>query len=102
MKTIKFLKINLVAIVAIVFASTVMSFNTHEKKIDGNYHYYNSAAVSSFNTLSKWNVMNNSENCIAGGERPCKVFVPEGQTLTDVIGGKTDQYILQEAEGTKD
>lgn len=102
MKTIKFLKINLLVIVAVLFASSVMSFNIHEKKTEGNYHYYNSSSVSSFNTLSKWDVMNNSENCISGGERPCKIFVPEGLTLSDVIGGKTDQYILQEAEGTKD
>lgn len=90
------------AIVAILFASSIMSFNTHGKKTEGNYHYYNSSSVSSFNTLNKWDVMNNSENCISGGERPCKVFVPEGQTLADVIGGKTDQFILQQAEGTKD
>ena len=102
MKTIKFLKVNLIAIVALIFASSIMSFNSHEKKTEGEYHYYNNSSLSSFNTLTKWSLVNDSENCISGGERPCKIFVAEGQTLNDVIGGKTDLFIMQKAEGTKE
>ncbi len=102
MKTIKFLKVNLMAIVAIICVSSIMSFNSPEKKTEGEYHYYNNSSLSSFNTLTKWSLVNDSESCISDGGRPCKIFVPDGQTLDDVIGGKTDPYIMQEAEGTKE
>ena len=101
MKLNTFIKRNAMAIIAIIFAGSLMSFKVIEKEFAGTYYYYISNTDSGFNTTAKWDTANNNEACSMDGERPCKVLVPEGKTILDVVGGKSDAIILGFSEGHK-
>ncbi|MCG2793417.1 MAG: hypothetical protein L6262_07735 [Weeksellaceae bacterium] len=95
MKFNQFLKINAVAIAAVMFTGTVMSFKMTEKKTDVQQFYYNSTDTSAgaFSQESNWAVGAGS-SCLTTGNKPCTITVPEGQDLIDVIGGLTNPQVL--------
>lgn len=94
MKLNSFLKTHAVAIAAVLFAGGVMSFKTMEKKAATTY-FYNSSDTSdnAFSDVSHWGTTN-SETCITGGERPCRIVVPDGQTLSSMLSGKNNDQVL--------
>lgn len=95
MKLNQFLKINVVAIAAIMFTGSVMSFKIIEKKTADQQFYYNSTDVSegAFSDVNNWQE-GISPSCIVSGDRPCKMIVPEGDNLNSQIGGLTNSQVL--------
>ncbi|WP_066439299.1 hypothetical protein [Chryseobacterium sp. CCH4-E10] len=95
MKINQFLKINAVAIAAIMFTGALMSFKIVEKKAAETQYYYNSSDVTegSFSDVNKW-AIGTSPSCLTSGDRPCKMIVPEGDSLEDQIGGLTNAQVL--------
>lgn len=95
MKFNQFLKINAVAIAAVMFTGATMSFKIIEKKAEETQFYYNSSDVTegSFSDVNKW-TEGTSPSCLVSGDRPCKMIVPEGSSLNDQIGGLTNAQVL--------
>ncbi|WP_379964473.1 hypothetical protein [Epilithonimonas sp. UC225_85] len=95
MKINQFLKINAVAIAAVMFTGATMSFKIIEKKAADQQFYYNSTDTSAgaFSQESNWAVGAGS-SCLTTGNKPCTITVPEGQDLVDVIGGMTNSQVL--------
>ena len=68
-----------------------MSFKITEKKTADQIFYYVSENMSegSFHNAGNWNTSNSDNiNCTTTRVRPCKITVPEGSTLNDVLGSK--------------
>lgn len=95
MKFNQFLKINAVAIAAIMFTGALMSFKIAEKKAAPMQYFYNSSSVAAgaFSNVSNW-AEGAGSGCVTTGNKPCKITVPEGQDLIDVIGGLTNGEVL--------
>ena len=95
MKINQFLKINAVAIAAVMFTGTLMSFKIVEKKAADKQFYYNSTSTSAgaFANVSNW-AEGAGSSCLTTGNKPCTIAVPEGQDLVDVIGGMTNAQVL--------
>lgn len=95
MKINQFLKINSVAIAAIMFTGAVMSFKIIEKKAEPMKYFYNSNSVAAgaFSQVSNW-AEGEGPECVTTGNKPCTITVPEGQDLIDVIGGLTNPQVL--------
>ncbi|MGV4415471.1 hypothetical protein [Chryseobacterium sp. T1] len=95
MKINQFLKINAVAIAAIMFTGALMSFKIVEKKAADKQFYYNSTNTSegAFSNVNNW-VEGTSPSCLESGNRPCSMIVPEGSDLEDVISGLTNDQVL--------
>ncbi|MDV4042954.1 hypothetical protein CMT37_08955 [Elizabethkingia anophelis] len=104
MKLNSLLKTNAIAIAAIMFAGTAMSFKIAEKNAADQTFYYVSENMSegSFHNAGNWNTSNSDNiNCSTTRVRPCKITVPEGSTLSDVLGSKTNDQVLDISEGYK-
>ena len=95
MKTLQFLKINFMLVVALLTAGITMSFKMAENRAVDTVYYYNSSDVSegSFATVGNWS-SSISPSCLSTGARPCKMSVPSGSSLTAQIGGKTNAQVL--------
>ena len=95
MKTLKFLKINFMLVVALVTAGVTMSFKVSEEKNAATTYFYNSSDVSSnaFAQVSHYGTTN-SESCLTEGDRPCSIIVPTGQTLSNMLSGKNNAQVL--------
>ncbi|MFC4687951.1 hypothetical protein ACFO4P_13480 [Epilithonimonas pallida] len=101
MKLNQILKANAVAIAAVIFSGAVMSFKVMEKKAATTYFYNNSSIASgAFSNPSHWQTTNLS-GCEDEGERPCSIVVPDGQTLNDVLDGKSNAQVLSMSSGRK-
>lgn len=95
MKLNSFLKTHAVAIAAVLFAGSVMSFKTMEKKAATTYFYNStSTAPGAFATEGNWGTANNLESCLSSGNRPCRIIVEEDETLHDKINGKINSVVL--------
>ena len=90
-----FFKINSAALAAVIFAGATMSFKIVEKKSTDKQFYYNSTDTSegAFSEVANWQE-GTSPSCIAFGDRPCSMTVPEGNNLSDVIDGLTNAQVL--------
>lgn len=101
MKLNQILKVNAVAIAAVIFSGAVMSFKVMEKKAATTY-FYNSTDIGSgaFASPSHWQTTNLS-GCEIEGERPCSIVVPDGQTLDDVLDGKSNEQVLSMSTSRK-
>lgn len=95
MKTISFLKNHFLMAVALLTAGVTMSFKMAEKEKAATTYYYNSTDVSSnaFADVSHW-ATTNSESCLTEGDRPCKIIVQDGQTLSSMLSGKNNAQVL--------
>ena len=95
MKMKTFLKTNALAIMALLFAGSIMSFKIAEDNADSTTYFYNSEDVSTgaFAITSHWQATNASA-CEDEGERPCSIVVPEGQTLNSILSGKNNAQVL--------
>ncbi|WP_139418565.1 hypothetical protein [Chryseobacterium mulctrae] len=95
MKFNQFLKMNAVAIAAVMFTGALMSFKIAEKKAEPMQYFYNSSSVATgaFSQVSNWTEGVGS-GCVTTGNKPCTITVPDGQDLIDVIGGLTNSEIL--------
>ena len=95
MKFNQLLKINAVAIAAIMFTGTLMSFKIAEKKTAVSQFYYNSTDISegAFSNVSNW-AEGTSPSCLTSGNKPCSMIVPDGSDLEDVISGLTNEQVL--------
>ncbi|OPB71135.1 hypothetical protein [Elizabethkingia meningoseptica] len=91
------LKANAVAIAAVIFSGAVMSFKVMEKKAADQTFYYISEDMNegAFHNTANWtNSASGSAGCVTSGDRPCKVIVPEGSSLSSVLGSKTNSQVL--------
>ncbi|KMQ65272.1 hypothetical protein ACM39_16445 [Chryseobacterium sp. FH2] len=95
MKLNQILKVNAVAIAAVIFSGAVMSFKVMEKKVADKQFYYNSTSTAegAFQNVSNW-VEGTSPSCLISGNRPCSMTVPDGSDLGDVISGLTNDQVL--------
>lgn len=80
---------------ALLTAGITMSFKMAESKDVDTVYYYSSNDVSegAFATVGNWS-SSISPSCLTSGNRPCKMTVPEGTSLSDQIGGKTNDEVL--------
>lgn len=80
---------------AILTAGVTMSFKMAEKEKAVTTYYYNSADTSSnaFADVNHW-ALTNSGTCITAGDRPCRINVPDGQTLSSMLSGKNNDQVL--------
>lgn len=106
MKLNPFLKTHALAIAAVLFAATTMSFKLAEEKAntDSTVYYYvsPSTAPNAFHNTSNWNTSNSDNvNCSIQRVRPCKITVPDGQSLSDILGAKSNDEVLDISEGFK-
>jgi hypothetical protein len=97
-----FLKTNVIGIVAVLFAISLMSFSIWKKDSASITYFYNSSDISAgaFAEPSHWQTTNASA-CEEEGERPCSIVVPDGQTLNDVLSGKTNSQVLSMSPNRK-
>lgn len=95
MKTLSFLKTNIMLATALLTVGITMSFKMAESKSVDTVFYYNSNDVSegAFATTGNWS-SSISPSCLTSGNKPCKMVVPEGTSLSDQIGGKTNDEVL--------
>ncbi len=108
MKTISFLKKHLIWGMALMIGLVAMSFNSSSKKAEpvketkSTTYYYNSTDVNpnAFAVVSHWST-SNSDMCETDGERPCRIIVPEGQSLSNILAGKDNDGVLAVALGRK-
>ena len=102
MKMKTFLKTNALAIMALLFAGSIMSFKIAEDNADSTTYFYNSEDVSTgaFANVSHWQTTNASE-CENYGDRPCSIVVPDGQTLSGVLAGKNNVQVLSMSPNRK-
>ena len=48
-----------------------------------------------FHNVNNWTTAESgSAGCVTSGERPCKVIVPDGSSLSTVLGSKTNAQVL--------
>ena len=92
-----FLKTNVIGIVTVLFALILMSFSLWKEDNASITYFYNSNDISAgaFAEPSHWQTTNASA-CEEEGERPCSIVVPDGQTLNDVLSGKTNSQVLSQ------
>ena len=95
MKNITFIKTNMMLAAALLTAGVTMSFKVAEEKAAETVYYYNSNDVSegAFATVGNWS-SSISPSCLTSGNRPCKMVAPDGTSLSDQIGGKTNDEVL--------
>ena len=98
----QFLKINAIAILAVMFTGSIMSFKLWEKKSVPVTYFYNSSDITAgaFANTSHWQTTNASA-CEDEGERPCSIVVPDGQTLSGVLSGKNNDQVLSMSTNRK-
>lgn len=102
MKTPLFLKLNAIALVALLGVISLMSFGQkekgNEKVAEDTTYFYNSEEMDEFDfrETGHWttNELIGSVGCQTSGARPCKVIVPEGYSLSDVLGSKNNAQVL--------
>lgn len=97
-----FLKTNVIGIVTVLFALILMSFSLWKEDNASITYFYNSNDISAgaFAEPSHWQTTNASA-CEEEGERPCSIGVPDGQTLNDVLSGKTNSQVLSMSPNRK-
>lgn len=95
MKNITFIKTNMMLAAALLTAGVTMSYKVAEEKAAETVYYYNSNDVSegAFATVGNWS-SSISPSCLTSGNRPCKMVVPDGTSLSDQIAGKTNDEVL--------
>ena len=96
MKNITFIKSHFLVAIALLTAGVTMSFKMAEKeKAVDTVYYYNSDDLTegAFATVGNWS-NSISPSCVSLGNRPCKMTVPEGTSLSDQIGSKTNDDVL--------
>lgn len=103
MKIKQFLKINAIAILAVMFTGSIMSFKLWEKKSAPITYFYNSTNITAgaFANPSHWQTTNDGVSCEDDGERPCSIVVPDGQTLSGVLAGKNNVQVLSMSPNRK-
>ena len=97
MKMQSFLKTNALAIMALIFAGSLMSFKLAENNTEDQNFYYISEDMSegAFHDVNNWtSAESGSTGCVTSGERPCRVIVPDGSSLSTVLGSKTNAQVL--------
>jgi hypothetical protein len=88
MKMKTFLKTNALAIMALLFAGSIMSFKIAEDNaILQPISIIAKMYLQELLPIPHWQTTNASE-CENEGERPCSIVVPEGQTLNSILSGK--------------
>ena len=95
MKHLQLIKTHFMLAAALLTAGVTMSFKVAEENAAETVYYYNSNDVSegAFATVGNWS-SSISPSCLTSGNRPCKMTVPEGTSLSDQIGGKTNDEVL--------
>lgn len=94
MKTISFFKRHFLVAIALLTAGVTMSFKMAEKDAATTY-FYNSSDISAnaFAEVSHW-ATTNAESCLTEGDRPCRIVVQDGQTLSSMLSGKNNDQVL--------
>lgn len=94
MKTLHFIKAHAMIAVALLSIGITMSFKLADANRFDTVYYYQSTDTSegAFADTSHWNTT--MATCATLGNRPCKVNVPTGSSLSAVIGGKTNAQVL--------
>ncbi|OWK72890.1 hypothetical protein CBW16_11615 [Flavobacteriaceae bacterium JJC] len=82
---------------ALLTAGITMSYKVAEKKANDTAYFYNSDDMSegAFHNVSNWTTSTSAGiGCVTSGVRPCKVIVPENSSLSDVLGSKDNEEVL--------
>lgn len=95
MKHLQFIRTHFLLAVALLTAGITMSFVKAENKNAATTYYYNSSDVSAnaFADASHW-ATGNVGSCLDEGDRPCRINVPDGQTLSSMLAGKDNDQVL--------
>ena len=95
MKLMHLKKAIVATVVLAAAAFTTQSFTKTETVTSDTVFYYDSPDTSpgAFADVNNWSTTGSS-SCIAKGNRPCQILVPEGTTLDDQIGGMTNEQVL--------
>lgn len=104
MKTIHFLRANILLFSTVLTAGIAMSFNAAKSKSTATVHYYVSSSMSpgAFANTSNWSTTNSNGECFTKrDERPCKITVPDNSSLSAVLAGKNNSQVLDISEGYK-
>lgn len=104
MKTLSFLKTNIMLATALLTVGITMSFKMAESNVDATVHYYVSEDMSegAFRNTANWSTVNEDEvACGTVQIRPCKITVANGSSLSAVLGSKTNSQVLGISEGFK-
>lgn len=95
MRTIKFLKLKLMLVAAVLTIGVAMSFASRESEDAIVYEYDNSSTMEgAFGNPANWAVTTSSPSCLSIGQRPCRITVLAGSNLAAQIGGKTNAQVL--------
>ncbi len=106
MKTLHFLRANILLLAALLIAGVVMSFSRSQNNSDkaATVYYYVSEDMNpgDFANPAHWST-SNEDGVACGSEeiRPCKVHVPAGSSLAAVLSGKTNRQVLDISDGFK-
>ena len=100
MKPIQFLKVNALAIAAVIVAGTTMSFKMAEKQAKETttfFFYTSTAPIANDHSLAdpaRWSDTDSGYSCQTSGNLPCKIEVPEGETIDDVLSGLNNTNVM--------
>ncbi|MCZ2085765.1 MAG: hypothetical protein LC112_15965 [Flavobacteriales bacterium] len=102
MKFNQFLKFNLMAIVAVLFVNTAMSFKKPEKKAVSQTFYYSYSGMTEgdFADPGHWQA-GDPGDCETEGLKPCTIIIQDNETLGGVLAGKDNQAVLDRSVGRK-
>ena len=104
MKTLNFLQTHFMLAIALLTVGITMSFKIAEKKekavAQTFYYISNDMTANAFRDVSHWSTSTIPTDCSPEEPvRPCKVTVPDGSTLSAVLGSKTNSEVLAISEG---
>lgn len=86
-------KVNFIALVALVIGIVTMSFKLSEDST--TYHFTgDSTQPDEFAKTSNWEE-GESNDCQPLGDFPCEIEVPNGSSLLQVLGNKSNEEVLQ-------
>ena len=104
MKTLSFLRTNIMLVAALLTAGITMSFKSSAPPPAATIHYYVSSSMSAgaFRNVSNWSTTNSNGTCVTlVDQRPCQITVPDGVALSTILGTKSNDDVLDISEGYK-
>lgn len=105
MKTIKFLKTHFLLAIVLITAGITLSFKMADQAVTKSpiiYHYVSDDMTpGAFSNVANWNTVDDEVPCGSERFRPCAITVQENNTLSAVLGTKTNDEVLNISEGFK-
>jgi len=106
MKNLKNYAMAFLALIIAATSLTIMSFKEKSENkisVESTQHFYNSEETDedAFADPMNWSTNDSSNECEPTGNRPCQISVPDGQTLSQILTGKTNNEVLDLSSGRK-